>query len=160
MLRELQDNAQRFTESGLDVFLRTKNSTTVDDSEAAEYGFQVSIAETDGEDGVSDILIDPPPAVSVMSMHDIGLNQGNLMFGAHEFHVSHTWVMEQMEANNYDDPYLVFRSANIVGIFYNGRLFSLESITPQAVGNEILNWLIVGNQIEPAVGQPSQVLGG
>ena len=147
-LREILDGNLNFTTPGLNVYLRTKN-TVEDSQEFVEYGFQVSASGSGS--GFTDTLIEPPPSVEPVSMHNIGLNQARLQFGAHKFDISHNWVSEIMDHLGYDDGFQVFRDPTVVGIVYNSRLFSLESILPESVNDEIIRWIIVGNMQEPTV---------
>ncbi len=144
-IKDLLDNRLRFTEPGMTTYLRTLVTDVKQGSaEFEEYGFQVPDVKSD----VVDIEITPPASVAPVSMHNIGLNETRLEFGAHRFDVSHSFVEDMMESFGVDNGYGVWRHPSVVGIVYNGSLFSLESIVPLAVGGEIIRWTIVGNQKE------------
>ena len=142
------DQNLKFTTPGLNVYLRTKK-TVEDSQEFVEYGFQIAASGSDG--GFIDTLIDPPPSVQPLSLHNIGLNSAKLMFGAHSFDISQTFVQAIMDANGYTDGYQVFRDPSVIGIIYNNRMFSLESIYPESVNNEIIRWIVLGNAHELVV---------
>lgn len=144
LLRQAQDAQLKFTEPGMDVYLRIKNDTESGE-EYLEYGFQLSATGLADQPGFRDIKIVPPASVVPVSLRDIGLNQSSLSFGAHRFRISHTFVMSQMMQKGYSDPYEVFTNAEVIGLYFNQRLFSIDSLLPDTVGNEILAWDIVGN---------------
>jgi len=148
-IRWLLDAHQRFFRAGLPAYLRTKN---VDDSqqEYVKLGFQWTPTGNQAT-GFTDIRILPPPQVDEVSLHNIGLNQARLQFGARTFRISHTFVKARMIELNYTDPYKVFRDRAVVGLFYNGRLFSIESITHEEVAGETVLWNIVANATEQEV---------
>lgn len=143
-LRQAQDAQLFVTAPGMDVYLRIKNDSEVG-QEYLEYGFQLSVTGLADQPGFRDIKIVPPVSVQQVSLHDIGLNQASLSFGAHKFRISHTFVMSQMQQKGYSDPYEVFTNAEVIGLYYNQRLFSIDSILPETVGNEAIHWDIVGN---------------
>lgn len=81
-------------------------------------------------------------------MHNIGQSGGRLQFGARTFLVSHTFVLQQMQDRDLQDPYLVWRDPLVMGLYYNQRLFSIESITHEDVGSEVTLWKLVCNAME------------
>ena len=148
-LRSILDAQQTISKGGLKVYLRVMNHVASDDQvggddEYASYGFQTSVTGGDIS-GTSDLEINPPPDVQPMSDRNIGLAGGRLRFGAHSFMISHTWVKERMADMGYDDPYQVFRDESVVGLFYDGRVFSIEDVTGEAVANEFVSWTILAN---------------
>lgn len=146
-VRYILDNHRRFYRPGLDVFIRVHKNEK-EDIEAGEYGFQT--VPSAGEDsGTEDIKIVPPAEVTDVSLHNIGLNQTKLQFGARTFRISHTWVKARMLLRSLTDPYQVFREALVIGIFYNGTLFDMVSITHQEIGGETFEWTVIGNATEP-----------
>lgn len=147
-LRRLLDSHQRFYRAGLQVFLRRKNFTPPA-VEAVELGFQ--FAPTAGATGFNDTLVQPPPEVVEVTLNDIGLNNTRLFFGARKFKISHTFVLQQMAQFGYADAYQVFRDPSVIGIFYNQRLFSIESITHKETGGDIISWNLICNASEEAV---------
>jgi hypothetical protein len=125
------------------------------DPSAQEYGRMGFMpAVTGALSGFQDIPIDPPPDVKEVSLHNIGIMGGRLQFGARTFLISHQFVLNQMAVQKLTDPILVWRGPLVMGLFYDQRLFSIESITHEDVGREIMLWSLVANSTElPA---PSQ----
>src|SRR6266700_7565750 len=130
-LRSLADCFLRYWQPGLPVYLRRQN---VQDTEAdySTLGFQPSVSG--GVGGFTDTTIDPPADVTEVSLHNIGILGGHLHFGARTFLISDLFVQNQMQLFGYTDPYLVWRDTSVVGLLYNQRLFSLDSITHEEVG--------------------------
>jgi hypothetical protein len=152
-LRDLLDDRLRVTHSGATVYLRMKLDKQVD-REFEEYGFTLHTVDAD----LIDMEIEPPPSVSNVSMHNIGMSDTRLQFGAHQFEVSHTFIEEMMDRLGVTDGYSVWRHSTVVGIMYDGSLFSLESIVPKAANKEIVKWIITGNQQEQRPKPAKQLL--
>lgn len=146
-IRSLADTFFRYFQPGLACFLRFQAVGT-DDSVWAGMGFMPTV--TGGVSGVMDVPIDPPPDVREVSMHNIGIMGGRLQFGARTFLISHTFVINQMNVRSLTDPYMVWRDPMVMGLFYNGRLFTIESITHEDVGGETTLWNLVCNAHEYA----------
>lgn len=162
-LQYVMDTQQNFVRAGLPVYLRVSNFTEEEQGAAAEVG--VPFAPTGTLDtGFTDILVSPAPWVKDVSLHNIGLFGGRLNFGSTIFTVSNTFVAAQMQLdgfieNNVTDPYQVWRNRDgysVIGIFYSGRLYSLDSITHMEVAGQTISWKIVANAQETA----TTVLGG
>lgn len=109
-------------------------------------GFVPSV--TGVQSGFEDILISPPPDVKEISLHNIGLNSAKLRFGARAFLISHTWVLSRMQDAGYSDPMQVFNDPSVVGLYYDSRLFSIESITHEDFGGQPVTWSVVANASE------------
>jgi hypothetical protein len=142
-IRFLLDQHQRWTRAGLPVYLRVKN---FDDSgdEYVKLGFQ--IAPTGGQiTGFDDILIQPPPEVREVSMHNIGLNQSRLRFGAKYFIISHSFVLKRMQDTEYMDASQVWSDPSLVGLLYDNRLFEIVSINHDETAGETISWTLVCN---------------
>lgn len=144
-IRSLADTFLRYFQPGLPCFLRMQQV----DAQGKDYG-QLGFmpAVTGALSGITDIPIDPPPDVQEVSLHNIGIMGGRLMFGARRFLISNLFVINQMAERNLTDPYLVFRDPLVMGILYNQRLFSIESITHEDVGSETTLWSLVANSSE------------
>lgn len=154
----LFDAQQRYTRAGLPVYLRVKNFQ--DAGAFIEVG--VPFTPTGSESfytGYTDILITPPPAVQDVSLHNIGLNSAALRFGARIFIISASFVTAQLaELNNgpnvstpITDPYAVFRGRDgyeALGLYYNDRVFSIESITHKEVAGVTINYKLLCNALE------------
>lgn len=146
----LFDGVQRYTRAGLPVYLRVKNFK--DEGDFIEVGVPYSPTGVAAEQvGYTDIVISPPPSVRDVSLHNIGLLAGRLNFGSRVFIVSHSFVEQQMEQYELTDPYAVWRDRDgykTIGLFYNNRLFSIESLTHKEVAGKTINWMLVGNALE------------
>jgi hypothetical protein len=158
----LFDASQRYTRAALPVYLRVKNFK--DEGDYIEVG--VPFAPTgvaSFETGYTDILITPPPSVQDVSLHNIGLLAGRLNFGSRVFLISNTWVLEQMAEYEISDPYDVFRKRDgyqTIGLLYNDRLFSIESLTHTEVAGQTIRWKLIGNALELASDSLSHASGG
>jgi len=150
-VRFLYDQHLSFWRPGLPVALRIRNFE-VPESGYAELGFSFSPSGQMALDqGFTDICIKPQPEVKDVSFRDIGLNQGRLNFGARIFAVSHTFVLRRMKEMKYTDPYQVWRDPSVIGIFYNGRLFSIVVPLHEEYGGQTLVWNLTCNAPETAV---------
>lgn len=143
-IRDLLDTRLKTTTPGLKTYLRLRTDT-VPNREFEEYGFQIVNVGAN----VNDILIVPPPSVTPMSMHNIGIVGGRLQFGAHQFDISDTFTRSMLPILKVTDGYSVWRHTSVIGLIYNGSVFSLESVVPKSVNDSIIRWIISGNQIEP-----------
>jgi len=144
-LRSLADTFLRYFLPGLPCYLRFQNFDATS-ADFAQLGFQPVVSG--GPSGVFDFPIDPQPDVQEVSLHDIGIMGGRLQFGARRFLVSHTFVINQMSLRGLTDPYQVWRDPLVMGIFYNSRMFSIESITHEDVGSETTLWILTCNSFE------------
>lgn len=145
-IRSLADTYFRYWGPGLPCFLRFQNvDTTKTPAAWAQLGFMPSV--TGAVSGIVDWPINPPPDVTEVSLHNIGIMGGRLNFGARTFLISHTFVLNEINRRNLNpsDPYYVFRDPLVVGIYYNHRLFSIESITHEELGEETTLWRLVCN---------------
>jgi hypothetical protein len=147
-IRSLADTFLRYFQPGLPVYLRYQNiePPTVSGVNYAQLGFMPSVSG--GQGGITDVLIDPPADVKEVSLHNIGILGGRLNFGARTFLISNLFVQNTMNAMGYTDPYQVWRDPAVMGLYYNNRLFSIESITHEEVGSETTLWNIIGNSSE------------
>ena len=144
-LRSLADTFFRYFQPGLPCLLRLQNYDA-GSSDYAQIGFQPAV--TGGPSGVFDFPIDPPPDVQEVSLHNIGIMGGKLQFGARRFLISNLFVQNQMLIRNLTDPYQVWRDPLVVGLFYNSRIFTIESVTHEEVGGETTLWNLVCNSFE------------
>lgn len=157
-LQSLLDSHQRFTNTANgDVYLRVKNFPEDADSgqpqDFVEVGVPLTVTGSE-EVGVEDILIDPPPTVNEISAHNLGMLAAanvRLNFGSQIFRISNTWVQAQMQQLGITDPRQVFRNRDgnkAVGIYYEGRLFTIENIIAKTAGGDVLSWDVTGNATE------------
>lgn len=149
-VRYLLDQQQAWQGSGLPVYLRIDNS---DDSEEAfaDVGFEIVVTSPyllSGA-GTQDLQILPQPEVTPLSLMDIGIMGGKLMFGARKFIISHTWVIGQMELMRYTNPLDVFRDpARVVGLWHDNQMWSIEQINHIDVGGVIIKWVLMCNSAQ------------
>jgi len=170
-VRFLYDAHLRYFRPGLPTAIRIRNYETAD-AGYSEFGFQYSpTGQLQFQAGFTDIVIDPPPEVKEVSLHNIGLNQARLQFGAKNFIISQTWVLARMNQMQYTDPIQVFRDPSVIGIAYpylgnlqgqlpsasanaQTRLFSIESITHDEIAGETLAYTVLCNATETLVNVP------
>jgi hypothetical protein len=157
-LQFLVDAQQRYVRAGLPVYLRVKNWAEEGDylEVGVPYAPTGNTAETAAA-GYTDILIDPPPQVQDVSLHNIGLLAGRLNFGSRIFLISNSWVLSQMAEFQLTDPYSVFRARDgnqAVGLLYNQRLFSIESLTHKEVAGLTILWKLTCNALEIVTDSP------
>lgn len=146
----LVDAQQRFVRAGAPVYLRVKNFEEEGDYLEVGVPFVPSGVEA-AESGYTDILIDPPPSVQDVSMHNIGILAGRLNFGSKIFLVSNTWVEAQKAVLGISDSNAVFRARDgnqAIGIFYGKKMFSIESLTHTTVSATTILWKLIGNSLE------------
>lgn len=144
-LRSLADTFLRYFQPGLLCYLRMQ-TVDANGTQYGQLGFMPAV--TGALSGFTDIPIDPPPDVKEVSLHNIGIMGGRLQFGARTFLISNLFVINQMQAQELTDPYQVFRGPLVMGLFYNGKLFSIESITHEEVGGETTLWQLIANSTE------------
>lgn len=141
------DAHQNWTGEGLPVYLRVQNS----DDSAQDYvdtGFEVTVTTPyllTGA-GTQDLLVIPPPLVEPLSLMDIGIMGGKLMFGARKFTISHTWVMQQMAQMGYQNPLMVFNDpSRVIGLYHDNQVWTIEQVNHIDLGGTILYWEILCN---------------
>lgn len=137
---------QRFIRSGLPTYLRFKNFADTQTAQWSELGF--AITPVSGTTGTVDILISPPPSSSMISVHNIGMSEGKLRFGARLFQVSQEFVSAQMAALGYTDPRQVWIGAKTVGLITENLLFSIEDIKERYVCGTQVAWILTCNANE------------
>jgi len=161
-IRRLADQNQRFLRRGLKVTMRVKNFQ--DNSAFADMGFQFTPNPSGPTvpQGTTDLVIDPPPSISLISMRTIEAAQKinvQLRAGARLVVVSHTWVKKQLKANwflnmctlnNLDntDYENVFKGPMVLGFVTDKLLLSLVDITHDDAYGEPMEWLIRCNAPE------------
>ncbi len=149
-LRFMVDGQQRFTRAGLEVYLRLQNFPSTGASQ--ELGVpNIATQQT----GYTDILIDPPPQVTDVSIHNIGMSGGKLRFGARTFQVSHTFVQRIREQNpNVPDDIAVWFNFDgatpVLGIMYENRMHDIVSYTHREVAGETISWRLTCNRVDVA----------
>lgn len=144
-LRMISDGWLRFFQPGLSCWLRLQVFDP-SSTDFAQLGFIPTV--TGAVSGVMDIPVQPPADVKEISLHNIGMSGGKLRFGAREFVVSHTFVAQQMQACGYTDPMQVFNDPAVLGLYYDSRIFSIESITHEDFGGDYVLWHLLCNASE------------
>lgn len=160
-LQFLLDNHQRFVRSGLKVYLRVKNFPEVGD--ALEVGVPgYAPADTaDAQVGYTDYLIQPPPNVQDISMHNLAMAAQaglKLNFGSKIFTISNSFVDDQIalilakSGTKITDPIEVFRdrdgNGNALSIIYQGRTHDIGPITSRQVSGRTVSWKVIGKALE------------
>jgi hypothetical protein len=152
-LRFLIDGQTRFLRSGLEVFLRVQNFKPSGDWQ--EMGF-VYTPSNPADTGYADIVIDPPPQVKDVSMHNIGMSGGKLLIGARYFIISQTFVNKIREQNtNIPDDISVWSAWDgetpVVGIMYENRMHQIVTYAHNEIGGETITWRLTCNRVDVPV---------
>lgn len=146
-ITRLLDAHQRFVRAGYPVYLRLKNFTPVQNEMWAQLGYSIAPTGT-AQTGTEDILIDPPPSVASISIHNIGMSAGKLRFGARRFLISQTFVSAQMQAQGLTAARMVWEGPNVLGLVTETLLFSIEDIKHQEVTGTTVSWTLTCNANE------------
>jgi hypothetical protein len=150
-MRMMVDDHQRFLRGGLEVFLRIQNFQ--ESGPFQEMGVPyVPTGVGRAQTGYTDILIDPPPQVTDVSMHDIGMSGGKLQLGARSFVVSHTFVLNMRELHpSIKDDIAVWSSwdsmSTVIGIMYENRMHDIVVYTHREVGGYTVSWKLTCNRV-------------
>ena len=148
-LRMLLDGQQRYVRGGLQMWLRLQNFP--DSGTFIEVGVPFTptgTGDSAATTGFTDILIDPPPEVKDISMHNIGILAGRLNFGDKTVIISHTFVLNMLQQYpDVTDPFDVFRDWDgqtpVVGIIYQNRMYSIDQIFNNQLGGETISWRLI-----------------
>ena len=143
-MRWLVDQNQRFTRSGVPVYLRMRNFANPQAQTYVKLGFVIAPSGNVAT-GMNDVLITPQPGIVPVSQHDIGQSMGKLRFGAKQFFISATFANKQAVAQQLADPYQVWSNPSVVGLYSDLFLYSIESITHRDIGGQTVLWRLVCN---------------
>lgn len=162
-LRMMVDGQQRFMRGGLEVFLRVQNFAPTGDFQEVGVPY-VPTGTAAAETGYKDILIDPPPQVIDVSMHNIGMSAGKLLLGARSFVISHTFVRNMRDQNpKIADDIAVWYNwdtqSPVVGIVYENRMHDIVFYTHREVAGETVSWKLTCNRVDIAQDSGSQQAG-
>jgi hypothetical protein len=146
-LQRVLDAQQRYVRNSLPMYLRLRNFAPVTGTLAGQLGFSISPSGTPNV-GTTDILIDPPPAQRMVSMHNIGISGGKLMLGARSFLISNSFVVQMMAQLNITNPNLVWEGNQTVGIVTDSKLFSVVEINHSEIAGATVSWDITANAQE------------
>lgn len=133
----------RFMRCAGPVFLRLKNFATLPGT-ASQLGFSIAPTGTSGT-GTKEIEIVPRPAMTTVSVHNIGMSGGKLRFGARIFRVSDSFVQACMKEDGITVARDVWQRQEVVGLVTEGLLFSIEDIKHSVVGDSTLLWTLTCN---------------
>jgi hypothetical protein len=146
-MQMLIDAHQRYHRAGGPVYLRLRNFPDLQNVEFAQLGFSITPTGTSNV-GTTDVLIDPPPSVIMAGQSNIGIQGGKLRFGGRSFLVSATFVQAQMRARGLSNGELVFRDASVVGLYTDGKLFSIEDIGYEHLAGQVVSYVLRCNALE------------
>lgn len=144
--QRLLDAFQNYTRAAHPVYLRLRNYPNIQQNDAVQLGFAISPAGAPL--GTVDIEIKPRPSYDMISMHNIGMSNGKLRFGARLFLVSATFVDNQVRQQQLTDQDLVWRGQDVVGLFTDNQVFSIEVISHQEAAGKTVSWLLTCNAVE------------
>ena|ERR1039458_4123445 len=140
----LLDAQQRYIQnSRTPVYMRFRNFVPPTNALYMQLGY--TITPVAGETGTTDIQILPPPSTRLVSMHNIGMSQGKLRFGARYFIVSATFVNAQQAALGLATPDLLWRSPQLVGLSAYGVVWSIEQYASEEIGGVPVIWTLTVN---------------
>ena len=145
-LQRLIDANQRFTRSGHPVYLRLRNFPDPQVNDWTALGF--SISPSGNLVGTTDVLISPPPGVRAVSVHNIGMSNGKLRFGARTFNISATFVQASMAARGLTTEDACWNGPDVIGLVTDNLLFSIEDINQQVVAGATISYRLTCNSNE------------
>lgn len=157
-IRMLLDEHYRFVRSGLSVYLRLQNFPN--SGAFQEAGIPYPAVQ---DSGFTDILIDPPPQVTDVSMHNIGMSAGKLSLGARNFKISHSFVLDmRTKYPDIPDDISVWKNwdnttAKVIGFVYENRMHEVATLKHTEVAGETISWTITCNRVDRALDSGTQV---
>jgi hypothetical protein len=148
-IRRIFDSYENLVRGSFPTYLRIRDFPPIDNDEWAQLGFSIAPSGTNPDEGTTDILIQPQPAVVSVSVHNIGQSMGKLRFGARIFAISHTFVLQQYNALGLDGTQdKIWRDEKIVGLVQDHRLFSIEDIQSEQAFGHTVSWVLTCNSAE------------
>ena len=145
-IQRLIDADLRFIRNAHPTYLRLRNFEDLQNNLAIQMGFTLKpIGEPTG---TRDILIQPTPAVRMVSLHNIGQSMGKLRFGARHFIISASFVELMMKMQGITNQDLVWRGQNVVGLALDNQLFSIEDIAHEEAAGRTVVWTLTCNSNE------------
>jgi hypothetical protein len=146
-LQRLIDAKERYERGSHPVYLRLREFVEPDTQLWAQMGFSISPSGT-AQVGTQDVLITPQPASTMVSLHNIGMSEGKLRFGARMFTVSASFVDAQVITQTLANQDLVWRGNNVLGLVTDNLLFSIEDITHEEWQGKTISWMLTCNSNE------------
>lgn len=150
-IRRLIDSYENLVRGSHPTYLRIRDFPPIDDNEWAQLGFTIAPTgdNNPNDEGTTDILIRPQPAVLPVSVHNIGQSMGKLRFGARIFTISQTFVIQQYNALGLAGTQdMIWRDEKIVGLVNEQRLFSIEDIQSEQAFGQTVTWVLTCNAAE------------
>lgn len=144
--QRILDAQMRFVRNSHPVYLRTRNFTPPTSSMYSQLGYTIT---PEGQpSGTTDLLIQPPPSVRMISQHNIGMSQGKLRFGARTFNVSGSFVDSLNAGVDQSELEAFWRGPLIMGLVVDKQLFSIEQISHEDYGGKSILWVLDCNASE------------
>jgi hypothetical protein len=95
--------------------------------------------------GYTDIPIYPPPTSSMVSMHNIGMSEGKLRFGARNIRISQAFVTAQVQAQNLSNQNQVWIGPQVVGLVSENLLMDIVYYNHYEIAGVTVYWDLVCN---------------
>jgi len=131
------------------VFMRFRNFTPPDNQMYAQLGYVINPPSPEPlTTGTTDVQITPTPGTRMVSMHNIGMSQGKLRFGARDFTISQSFVALQQLALGLATPDQLWLSQQFVGLVAYGVLWTVEMYASDDVGGVPVVWTCTCNANE------------
>lgn len=142
-IQRLIDADLRYIRNAHPTYLRLRNFPDLQNNLATQMGF--TMQPTGEPTGTQDVLIQPTPAVRMVSLHNIGQSMGKLRFGARYFIISASFVEFMMKIQGLTNQDLVWRAPNVVGLYVDNQLFSIEDIAHEEAAGRTVVWTLTCN---------------
>ena len=98
--------------------------------------------------GYTDIPIYPPPTSSMVSMHNIGMSEGKLRFGARNIRISQAFVTAQVQAQNLSNQNQVWIGPQVLGLVSENLLMDIVYYNHYEIAGVTVYWDLVCNANE------------
>jgi hypothetical protein len=146
-IQRLIDAQMRYLDANrVPVSMRFRDFVPPTDQLYAQLGYVIT--PDSGGAGTTDVLINPPCSTRLVSMHNIGMSQGKLRFGAREFTISQSFINAQQLALGLATPEQLWLSKQLVGLVGYGVLWSIELYASDDVGGIPVVWTVTANANE------------
>lgn len=145
-IQRLNDQNQRIFTNGTPVYYVTDNFN-LSDNAFTELGLTF-VPSDPTIAGTTQVLIDPPPDTSALSLTAIASASAigmNLNLGSRKFTVSQTWVSAIQAAKGYADPRQVFEDDSVEGFLYDNSLYNIKYAVPNDGLGGTISWDVFCN---------------